>query len=166
MNGVIHDRARKLLAAAAVEEITANERDWLGRHLEDCPECSSEAAALAAAVQSLRSTPVSISPEIVQRTRLAVRSRAQELHAARARSLPLWIAAAMSSVWMIATTPLMWWTLAWLGRSVNVPDAVWQVAFLMWWFLPATVLAAAAAWRHTVKGEVSDWTAQIDWGQR
>ena len=166
MNEVNHDRARKLLAEAAVEEIAASERAQLDRHMAGCPECLSEAAALAAAVQSLRAVPVSASPELVQRTRLAVRSRVQELHTARARSAPLWIAAAMCTAWMIATTPGVWRMLAWIGRIVHMPDAVWQAGFLMWWFLPATVLAAAAAWRHTAKGEVSDWVTQNNWGQR
>jgi len=45
-----HQRARKLLAAAAVEGITSNERRWLDAHVAACGECSKEAAALGKTV--------------------------------------------------------------------------------------------------------------------
>ena len=49
MSEADHERARKLLAAVALDDITVGERDWLDRHLADCTECSSEAGALSAA---------------------------------------------------------------------------------------------------------------------
>jgi anti-sigma factor RsiW len=138
-----HDRARKLLAATRVEGIAAGERDWLDRHLASCPECSSEASALDAAIRSLRAVPVAMSPEVVYRTRMAVYRRAEQLQAGRARAVPLWIATVASAVWSIVTAPYAWETFAWFGRFARVPDLVWQAGFVMWWFLPATVVAAA-----------------------
>jgi hypothetical protein len=105
---------------------------------------------LAAAVQSLRALPVGASLELVRQTRLAVRSRAQQLQAARARSVPLWIATVISSVSMILTTPYVWQTFAWIGRMGELPGVVWQVGFLMWWFM-------VAVWRHTARNDVFEW---------
>jgi hypothetical protein len=164
MNGMDHERARKLLAAAAVEGITSSERRWLDAHMAACDECSNEAAALTDAIQALCSVPVVATPEIVRRTRLAVRIRSQELQAARAQSTPLWMAIAVSMVLMIVTTPFVWQAFHWLGLWIQVPNEVWQIGFLMWWFLPATILAAAAALRHG-NSEASNWLTE-NWGQR
>jgi len=166
MSEADHERARKLLAAVALDDITVGERNWLDRHLAGCTECSSEAGALSAAVQSLRVLTVAASPELVQQTKLAVYRRAQQLQAARSRSAPLWIATAISSIWMILTAPYVWRTFAWFGQMAHMPDAVWQAGFLMWWFLPATVLAAAAASRYTASERVSNWANESNWGQR
>ena len=165
MKDINHERAKRLIVEATIEQIAARDREWLDRHLAACLECSSEAGALTSAVKSLRSQPVAASPEVVRRTRLAVRSRAEQLNAARARSVSLWISATMSIVWMILTAPYVWQTFAWLGDIAHMPAAVWQIGFLMWWFLPATVLAAAAAWRHTAKHDVSNWISETNWGQ-
>jgi anti-sigma factor RsiW len=156
MNPEIHERARQLLTAHRVEGIQAAERDWLEGHLASCAECSRAAEALDSAIRSLRALPVVAGPELVRQTRLAVHSRAEQLHGARSRSVPLWIATAVSSVLMVLTTPFVWQTFAWFGRLAHIPNDVWLVGFLMWWFLPATILAAAAAWRHKT----------VDWGQR
>ena len=155
MSHEIHERARQLLTAHRVEGIQAAERDWLERHLASCTECSSAAEALDAAIRSLRALPVFADPDLVRQTRLAVRTRAEQLQAARTQSATLWIATAVSSVLMILTTSYVWRLFAWFGQMAHIPSLVWQVVFLMWWFLPATVLSAAAAWRHNV-----------NWGQR
>jgi hypothetical protein len=159
MNDLNHERARKLLVTAAIEDITSDERKWLEGHLAACVECSSEARELAVAVGSLRDFHVTVSPDLLQRTRAAVRVRAEELNAVRAGSAPLWIATAISGVCMIVTALYVWRTLAWAARMTHVPEVFWQVGFLVCWFLPATALAAAAAWRHS-KDDV------LNWGQR
>jgi predicted anti-sigma-YlaC factor YlaD len=164
MNGMDHERARKLLAAAAVEGIASSERRRLDAHLAACSECSNEATALTDAVRALRAVPVVATPEIVLRTKLAVRIRSQELQTQRAQSTPLWIAIAVSTVVMVVTTPYVWQAFRWLGLWIQVPDEVWQIGFLMWWFLPATILAAAAALRHG-NSEASNWLTE-NWGQR
>jgi anti-sigma factor RsiW len=155
MNPESHEHARQLVNARRVEGISSAEHDWLERHLASCDECSSAAESLDATIQALRSSPVVANPELVRQTRLAVRSRAEELRAARSRSLPLWIATAVSSLSMILTTSYVWQVFAWFGQMTHVSSVVWQAGFLLWWFFPATVLAAAAAWRHNV-----------NWGQR
>jgi anti-sigma factor RsiW len=166
MNAENHERARKLMKAALVEGIGAGEHEWLNDHLAVCPECAKEARAFAAAIQSLHALPIVAGAELVHQTRLAVRSRAAQLQAARARSTPLWIAAAMSSVFMILTAPYVWQAFTWVGRMAQIPGAVLEVGFLMWWFLPATVVAAAAAWRRAAIDGDSDWVTESSWRQR
>ena len=159
MNDTNHERARKLVLTSAIEDLAPNDRAWLDSHLAACAECASQAGTLTTAVESLRGFHPMASPELLNRTRTAVRIRAQQLQAARARAIPLWIATAISSLCMIFTMPYVWRSFAWFGRIAHLPDAAWQVGFLMWWFLPATVLAAAAAWRHS-KDQA------LNWGQR
>jgi anti-sigma factor RsiW len=148
MNPESHEHARRLLDAHRVEGISSAEQDWLERHLASCDECSSAAEGLDATIQSLRSLPVVANSELVRQTRLAVRNRAEERRAARSRSVPLWIATALSSGLMIFTSSYVWQVFAWIGSLAGIPNAVWLAGFLVWWFLPATILAAAAAWRQ------------------
>ena len=161
-----HARARQLMIEDRIEGIRATERGWLDQHLASCPECSSRAIALDAAVLSLRTLPIAANSDVVEQARLTVRARAQQLQAARERAVPLWIATAFSSVWMIAVIPFVLLIFAWLGRFAHAPGTLSLVAFLVWWFLPATVLGAAAAWRHVTKHDVSSWVTQNNWGQQ
>jgi hypothetical protein len=146
MNSIDHERARKLIAADAVEGITSAEHDWLSRHLSACSECSNETEALSAAISAVKAMPIAASPGLVRQTKLAVHARAEELKAERAQA-PIWMATAISSVLLIVTTPYVWRAFSWLGHTVHFPDAIWQIAFLMWWFLPGTILAGAVASR-------------------
>src|SRR4030095_1626022 len=103
---------------------------------------------------SLRLVPVTAPAEMVRRTAFAVRRQAEQRLSQREPAVMLWAAAAISSLSAILTTPYIWAAFAWFGRMFHVGNIVWQLAFLMWWFLPATVLAAAAAWRHAAMQEV------------
>jgi hypothetical protein len=165
MNLESHARARKLLHAARVEGISSNDRQWLDAHLVDCTECSKEAAAVSMAIDSLRALSVSAPADLVRRTSLAVHRQAVERRSKRETAAPLWIAAAASSVWTLSTTPFVWAAFAWFGSLIHVPDTVWQLGFLMWWFMPASALAAVAGWRHVAnRRAVSDWATGVDWG--
>jgi anti-sigma factor RsiW len=148
MNHEHLQRAKKLLETERIEGISAEERKWLAAHLDTCAECTNEANALAFAVGSLRSVSVTASPDLVRRTSMVVRLRSAKMRQERDRALPLWIAVGIASVWMIVTAPVTWSIFSWLGRTLEVSDLVWELGFLMWWFLPATVLGAAAAWQH------------------
>ena len=159
----VHERARKLIAAARVEGIPVSERAWLDRHLEACAQCAEEAAAVAAAIDLLRASPVLADADMVRRTRLAVRQRAEDSRIDRVRAVPLWVAAALSVAWMLLTLPYSWWAFAWLGRAARVPEPVWQGTFLMCWFLPATVVTAIIYWQQASEAaRGSDWSAQLN----
>ena len=149
MNSELHTRAKKLIVADRVEGISAGERDWLERHLADCDECSTEASRVMAAIQVFRAVPMTASPELVRRTSSMIWQRARQKQRARRESVPLWIATAVSAASMAYTSPYVWSALAWIGRFSHTPEILWQTGFLMWWFMPASFLAAAAAWRRT-----------------
>lgn len=161
-----HERARQLIAAKHVEGISAADREWLDTHLDACAPCSQEASAVGDAIGSLRAAPVVASAQAVWRTRLAVRRRAEELRSERERAVALWSAVAIAAACVLLSTPFTWWTFAALGRAVRAPDAVWQAGFLLWWFLPATVLAAIMAWRHAGgRADQSHWIGHMNWGK-
>ena len=151
MSNDTHERARRLITMSRVEGIPAGDEQWLNDHLSSCDACANEAHALATAIQTFRSRSLTASPNVVLKTTLAVRHRAQELQARRERMIPIAIAATISAIWVILTTPYAWSAFAWLGAFLNLPNAVWEVGFLMWWFLPATVLAGVVGWQHTTK---------------
>ena len=160
-----HERARRLITVARVEGIPPADRQWLDAHLEACAPCAREAAAVAAAIDALRASPVLADAAMVRRTRIAVRRRAEEVHLRDARAVPLWMAGALSVVWMFVTIPCSWWTFAWLGRTAGVSEPVWQGALLICWFLPATIVTAIIAWRQAGEGaHRSGWTAQLNRG--
>jgi anti-sigma factor RsiW len=161
---VAHDEARRLLARDRVEGLTATERAWLDAHLEECPGCAGEAALLRAALERLRSTAHVAPAELVQRTRRVVRLRSASRGTERGSVVPLWAAVALSAVWTVATAPLAWWACAWIGRAAGLPDVVWQAGFLLWWFLPATLLATVLAWWHVAGNAGSPFRpAQLEW---
>jgi hypothetical protein len=155
MNLENHERARKLMATRRIEGVSSAEETWLDDHLAQCDECSKEAHALALAINSLRTFSVTARPDAVRRASAAVRARAEQIRQQRERAVPIWIAAAMSSAVAILTTPYTWAVFAWLGRLLQVSDITWQVGFLMWWFLPATLAGAIAARRQTVSKQES-----------
>jgi hypothetical protein len=164
MNLDNHERAKRLLVADQIENIQAEELQWLHVHLAGCSECSNEANALILSIASLRALRVSVPVDTVRRTSLAVQRRAEELREQREKAVPLWIAAVTSSSWAVLTTPYLWSAFAWLGRQFQVPDMMWRAGFLMWWFLPATVLGAVAGWHHVARRrDASNWVTEADW---
>jgi anti-sigma factor RsiW len=165
MNLENHEQAKKLLAAAQVEGISASEHHWLEAHLAACSECSSEAQALGAAIELLRELSVTVRPEITLRTRLAVQRRAEQRRLRQESWVPLWIAVAVSSVWIVFTAPYVWSVFAWFGSVLHLPEPIWQLTFLTWWFLPATIVAAVVCWRHAAGRKPAPvWTTEMNWG--
>ena len=146
-----HERARHLLRADRVEGISDSDRQWLDSHLFDCESCMKEASAVSAAIEAWRAVSVVAPADLVYRTTLAVRHQAEQHQAEHEPKAFLGIAVAISSVLAIVTTPYTLAAFAWIGRFFNVTDVVWQLAFVMWWFLPATVLSAAAGWKHVAR---------------
>lgn len=153
MNESSHQRAARLIAAQCVEGIPPAERAWFDAHLESCEECAALAAATERAIGALRGSSPVLDPGVVRATQLRVRARALELQERQARLRPLWVACAISWLWVALTTPYLWRGFRWLGQAAGVSDPVWQTGFLLGWFLPATLVAAALLWRHSQQAE-------------
>jgi len=147
MSNENHEQARRLLAKARIESIPEGDRRWLDGHLEICSNCMKEADAIEAAVDALRVLNVMADPDVVRRTSLAVHRRREEQRRSRERAVPMVLAVTTSIVSAVITTPYAWDVFEWLGGQLALSSATWQVAFVMWWFLPATGLAAVAAFR-------------------
>lgn len=137
----IHERARHLIAAARVEGISTADQAWLDEHLENCAACTQDAAETRRALEALRWMAVNADPGMVRATRLQVRMRARELDEERSRSLLLWASGVLTTALGMMTLPLLWSGFAWLGARLSLPNGVWQVVFLIAWFLPAVVIA-------------------------
>jgi hypothetical protein len=155
-----HDRANQLLRKEHVEGIAADERRWLAEHLAICAPCSEDSRAIANSINSLRGFGVNAPAGVVQRARLAVHQRAEQRLRERESMTFLGMAIAASVLWAIVVTPYAWTTVAGIGESFRLPSAALVAGFLMWWFLPGTVLAAAAAWRQAARKNAengSDW---------
>ena len=126
-------------------------------------ECSNEMSALTAAIDSLRAVSVSAPDALVHRTSRAVHRLAEQRRLKREPAVFLCLTAVMASMWAILTTPFAWSAFAWLGRLLDVSEATWQIGFLVWWFLPVTVLAAAAAWPRDAGRNSRGWATGTNW---
>jgi anti-sigma factor RsiW len=142
MNRKLHDRAEDLLLAALAGEIAQTDREWLYQHLDDCPTCTARSRAYQAVLQGLKSYQVQVKPELVLSTQRAVHNRARELGSTRSRNVVLWGAVAVSWVWILWSAPWLWRILDWLGNHLGLPGWAWQMAFGIWWLLPALATAA------------------------
>jgi anti-sigma factor RsiW len=149
MNPENHNRACRLIDAWHVEGISASEREWLDAHLAECTACRARVRANERALQVLRSNTVMVDPALVSTTQARVRMRARELRENQARLRALWISCGLSWLLGALTAPLLWQAIAWLGRRLEVSQAIWVAVFAMCWVAPATVVGAVVAWRHS-----------------
>jgi hypothetical protein len=139
----LHARAERLIAQERVEEISAAERAWLARHLDECTPCAAMAGATQQALASLCASSVELPRALASRTQMRVRMRAEELRdRAPARKL-LWAITAMSWALGVATAPWVWRGFEWLGQHTGVPKPLWEIGVVLWWAIPAIIAAAA-----------------------
>jgi len=160
-----HQRARRLIDHLAAEGLAAADREWLDSHLSCCAECAGWQLATGRAVALFRGVSALPRPALVADTQRKVHDRALELRRQAALQRPLWIACAFSWLWMLLTTPYFWRAFAWLGGAIGVPAPVWQAAFLMGWFLPATIAGAVVAWKQSHRSVHIAGEAEREWRQ-
>jgi hypothetical protein len=141
----LHERAARMMSRELVEGLTPNEREWLDTHLSACRGCSQKDEALHRALSSLRSVSVELDPALVAATLRRVRRRAAGIDEQRGTVRTVWVLTTLSLLCMAFTGPAAWQGFQWLGRSLGWADGVWQSAFLLGWFLPATAVALALA---------------------
>jgi anti-sigma factor RsiW len=137
-----HQRAQRLILEVRLAEIPEADQVWLAKHLEECAACAVRADSIDAALQTLRTLPVYLSPDLVAATHYRVHRRAHELRQSRSPQLLFWLASGLSFVWMIASTPYVWRGMEWISGLLGIPRVVWQAGFGLWWLLPALALAA------------------------
>ena len=132
----LHQRAESMLALGNTAQLSRAERDWLHSHLENCPACRAYEQKTQDVVTALRAVPLAASSQLVQRTQLRVRMRAQELRAKQERILVVSISIILVSVTALLTTMLGWRGFQWLGGHFQLSSTIWQFGFAMFWIGP------------------------------
>lgn len=143
MSANAHQRAEQLIAQERVEGIPDAEREWLAKHLGECAACSGSLEETARAIGSLRGIGVELPRGLASRTQLRVRMRAEELREHAPGRKLLWAITAMSWALGVATAPWVWQIFAWIGERTGVPKPLWEMGFVLWWAIPATIAVVA-----------------------
>ncbi len=130
----IHEQARALLSQQ--QGLEAAEQVWLQEHLRSCAACREYSDDMEQLVRTLRSVPFAAKPALVRSTQMRVRVRATELRRKRERLWMVIVSCAVVSLFALGSTALLWRGFEWLGRWAQLPDAVWQVGFAMFWIAP------------------------------
>ena len=160
MNENLHQRAQRLLAESLVEGIATPDQIWLGQHLRDCADCAREAAATQELLQALRGVPVAVPRDLVARTQLRVRLRAQEANESSRSGLLLWLITAASWLLGVLSAPLVWRGFAWFGGQFGVPRLALEMGFVLWWTVPALLAVAAVLYQRGVAQGFADQHSQ------
>jgi len=150
VNEDLHQRAQRLQAESLVEGIAATDQAWLGQHLRECADCAREAAATQEALQALRGVPVAVPRDLVARTQLRVRLRAQEAGESSRGNMLLWIITGASWLLGVLSAPLVWRGFAWVGGQFGVPKLVLEMGFVLWWTVPALLAVVAVLYQRTI----------------
>ncbi|HXL22945.1 MAG TPA: hypothetical protein VOA78_10795 [Candidatus Dormibacteraeota bacterium] len=143
MNHELHVRAERLIAQERIEEISATERAWLAKHLDECTRCAAMASSTQQALASLRASSVDLPRGLASRTQMRVRMRAEELRERAPGKKILWAITAVSWGLGVATAPWVWHGFEWLGQHTGVPKPFWEMGFVLWWAIPAIIAAGA-----------------------
>ncbi len=161
MRDDVHGRAARLILDAQIDEISDSDREWLANHMETCVACAAHAASIQATVRFVRSAPVELDPAVVSKTRTMVQQRARDLHQGTTSRVLLGLAVVLSWAWIIASTPYLWRGLEWISTKIGVPRLIWQMAFGLWWVLPALALAAVLSELRNRQVDLEDIPAAV-----
>ena len=139
MNG--HGRAIDLISRRDVEGISDADDRWLELHLQECEDCTSFDRALSGAEKALRSFSVMASASLVESTRARVHARAQQLREQQARTALIGVSFCLGVV-TSTLTAWMWWKFGgWIAQSLGLPSGIVEPGILLFWLLPAIVIA-------------------------
>jgi predicted anti-sigma-YlaC factor YlaD len=152
-NNDAHERARRLIALAAPETLSAADRfsdrlsdgsssnAWLATHLETCASCRAFAENAAETIHGLRAIPIAAERSLVSTTQRMVRRRALELQRQRERTWLVAVSCTAVTLCALLSTVALWLGFAWLGARALLASSVWQVGFLVFCVMPALVAA-------------------------
>jgi hypothetical protein len=152
MNDKLHQRAQQLFAQSLVEGLSSPDQTWLDAHLRDCGACAREIASTGQLLQALRTVPVAVPRDLVVRTQMRIRLRAQESAGTVGSGALLWIITAASWLLGILSAPLVWRAFAWVGLQLNLPKAVLEFGFVLWWTVPALIAVAVVLYQREGSG--------------
>ncbi len=141
MSDDFHAAAQRLILKEHVEGISAEERERLDRHLEQCDPCAQLARRTAGALRSLRAVSIPLPAGLAERAQLRVYLRAEEARERTREAWTMWVVCGIAWVLGILTAPLIWRGFEWAGGLAGLPSLVWQTGFVVWWTAPALVAA-------------------------
>lgn len=158
MSENLHERALQLVAKARVESLADSERDWLNAHLQACEFCNEQARQTDWALRMLRTAAIPVPADLAGRTQFRVRLRAMELREREPKRRLLWLACGASWVFGMASAPYVWRLFEWLGQLTGAPKFVWEIAFGLWWVIPAAFAVIVMLLENSRQSEEPDWT--------
>jgi predicted anti-sigma-YlaC factor YlaD len=150
MSTEMHNRAQQLLEQALVEGLSTSDQAWLDAHLRECPGCSQEAARMQELIRSFRNVSVAVPRDLVARTQMRVRLRAEQAAQASSNGALLWIITAASWVLGVVSAPLVWRVFAWVGGELDLPKLVLQLGFVLWWAVPGLIALAVVLYQRAM----------------
>lgn len=152
MTNDLHSCAQKLIAQQHIEPLSPDDAKFLNAHLADCESCAAEQRQLRESLSALRSMPLDVPRHLAARTQFRVRMRAEELRNKEPAKTFIWAIAAVSWVLGVATAPLVWHGVEWLGHTTGAPKLILQAGFVLWWSVPPMIAAwAALSGRHVAQ---------------
>lgn len=158
MNRSVHERAQELIAAAD-DNVSGDQQNWLRTHLEECVSCRNYAEAAGQVVRALRTQPFAADSALVEATRMRVHSRAVELRERRERIWLVCLACVLVGLSAAITTPLLWRAFEWVGAWAGVSSWIWQASFTFFGIAPALFVSAllVAHGTHLSNNEENGW---------
>ena len=160
MNYARHARAEQLIAEERVEGISQAEREWLAAHLQECAPCTDLARQTDQALRLMRAAAIPFPSGLASRTQFRVRLREQELRERKPKRRALWLTCAVSWIFGVASAPYVWSLFEWFGQHTGAPKLVWELAFGLWWTLPALFVVAVLLMERVRQGDEPAWMRQ------
>jgi len=143
-NNGAHERARKLIALAGAEALSADQPSsnaWLAAHLETCASCRLFAENAGETIRGLRAIPIAAERSLVSTTQMRVRRRALELQRHREHLWLVSVSCSAVTLCALLSTVALWRGFEWFGARAQLASSVWQVGFLVFCVMPALVAA-------------------------
>jgi hypothetical protein len=162
MNENMHARALELIAKGRIEGLVESERAWLAAHTQDCDFCSEHARQTDRALRLMRTSAITVPPDLVSRTQFRVRLRGQELQEREPRRRVLWLICAMSWALGIASAPYVWQAFAWIGHRTGAPKFILEIGFGLWWTIPAVYAVMVLLLENARQSSAGDWRKRGD----
>lgn len=132
-----HERSRLLLAHGDAEQLSPSDRSWLEEHLSACEDCRAFAQETQDLVRALRSIPIAADRTLVTTTQMRVRRRARELRQRDERMWLVGVSCVAVTLAAFVTNVACWRGFTWLVERTHISVALWPIAFVALWIVPA-----------------------------
>ena len=150
MSNDLHEQARELFAKALVEGLGKDEQSLLNAHLQECAACAGEFASTQEILRGLRTVHIATPRDLAARTQMRVRLRSAEAAQTSRGGLLIWLVTIFSWVLGVVSAPLVWRGFAWAGEHFGLPKTALEMAFVLWWAIPALFAVGAVLYQRSL----------------